>query len=115
MHPLPAGLPSMPDPCAGVPANPWCSGQVIMPSAGRCSAPTVTAALKLAKREHFRSVSVKVARGKWSRHKAVGRRVRIRLNLGTGPSRNVWVRFLERITVRGHRETIRFARVYHRC
>jgi hypothetical protein len=25
MHPLPAGLTSMPDPCAGVPANPWCS------------------------------------------------------------------------------------------
>jgi hypothetical protein len=24
LHPLPAGLPSMPDPCAGVPANPWC-------------------------------------------------------------------------------------------
>jgi hypothetical protein len=24
MHPLPADLPSMPDPCAGVPANPWC-------------------------------------------------------------------------------------------
>jgi hypothetical protein len=24
MHPLPPGLPSMPNPCAGVPANPWC-------------------------------------------------------------------------------------------
>ena len=24
MHPLPAALPSMPNPCAGVPANPWC-------------------------------------------------------------------------------------------
>ncbi len=24
MHPLPRGLKSMPDPCAGVPANPWC-------------------------------------------------------------------------------------------
>jgi hypothetical protein len=115
MHPLPAGLPSMPDPCAGVPANPWCSGQVIMPSAGMCSAPVVTATLKLAKRESFRSVWVKVARGKWRRYKARGRRDRIRLNLGTGPSHNVWVRFLERITVRGHRETIRFARVYHRC
>jgi hypothetical protein len=115
MHPLPAGLPTMPDPCSGVPANPWCSGQVIMPSAGRCSAPLVTVALKLAKRESFRAVSVKVARGKWRRHKAHGRRDRIRLNLGTGPSRNVWVRFLERITVRRHRETIRFARVYHRC
>jgi hypothetical protein len=26
MHPLPTGLPTMPDPCAGVPANAWCSG-----------------------------------------------------------------------------------------
>ena len=24
MHPLPKGLPTMPNPCAGVPANPWC-------------------------------------------------------------------------------------------
>jgi hypothetical protein len=24
MHPLPRGLPTMPKPCAGVPANPWC-------------------------------------------------------------------------------------------
>ena len=26
MHPLPQGLPTMPDPCAGVPANAWCPG-----------------------------------------------------------------------------------------
>jgi hypothetical protein len=26
MHPLPKGLPTMPNPCAGVPANAWCSG-----------------------------------------------------------------------------------------
>jgi hypothetical protein len=24
MHPLPSGLPTMPNPCAGVPTNPWC-------------------------------------------------------------------------------------------
>jgi hypothetical protein len=24
LHPLPKGLPTMPDPCKGVPANPWC-------------------------------------------------------------------------------------------
>ncbi len=27
MHPLPRGLKSMPNPCAGVPANPWCPAQ----------------------------------------------------------------------------------------
>jgi hypothetical protein len=26
MHPLPPALPSMPNPCQGVPANPWCPG-----------------------------------------------------------------------------------------
>jgi hypothetical protein len=26
MHPLPTNLPSMPDPCFGVPSNPWCEG-----------------------------------------------------------------------------------------
>jgi hypothetical protein len=25
MHPLPSGIPTMPDPCSGVPANPWCA------------------------------------------------------------------------------------------
>jgi hypothetical protein len=116
MHPLPAGLQSMPDPCSGVPANPWCNGQVqVVPAAGRCSAPFVTVTLKTAKRESFRSVSVKIGRGKWRLVKARGRRVRIKLNLGRGPSHNVWVRFLERITVRGHHEFVKFARVYHRC
>jgi hypothetical protein len=116
MHPLPSGLPSMPDPCSGVSANPWCSGQVqTMPTAGRCSARFITVRLTLAKREKFRSLSVKVARGKWHRHAAHGRRARLRLDLGAGRSRNVWVRFLERITVRGHREFVRFARIYRRC
>jgi hypothetical protein len=117
MHPLPSGLPSMPDPCAGVPANPWCSGQALpMPSAGRCTrARFVTVRLKLAKRERFRSLSVKIARGKWHRHKAHGRHARVRIDLGRGRSHNVWVRFLERITVRGHHEFVKFARIYRRC
>jgi hypothetical protein len=25
MHPLPSGIPTMPDPCTGVPANAWCT------------------------------------------------------------------------------------------
>ncbi|HLM97590.1 MAG TPA: right-handed parallel beta-helix repeat-containing protein [Acidimicrobiales bacterium] len=28
MHPIPAGLPSMPNPCTGVPSNAWCRGGV---------------------------------------------------------------------------------------
>ncbi len=26
MHPLPKGIPTMPNPCPGVPSNAWCSG-----------------------------------------------------------------------------------------
>jgi hypothetical protein len=115
MHPLPAGLPTMPDPCSGVPANPWCSGQVILTTAGRCSARSVTISLTVAKRESFRSVSVKIGRGPWRRYRAHGRRAHITLPLGAGASRNVWVRFLERITVRGHHEFVKFARIYRRC
>jgi hypothetical protein len=37
------------------------------------------------------------------------------LDLGVGRSRNVWVRFLEHITVRGHHEFVKFARIYRRC
>ncbi len=116
MHPLPSGLATMPDPCSGVPANPWCSNQAPpMPTAGRCSARFVTVRLRLSKREKFRSLSVKVARNRWHRHKAHGRRVTVRLDLGRGRSRNVWVRFIERITVRGHHEFVKFARIYRRC
>jgi hypothetical protein len=99
-----------------VPANPWCSGQLQpMPSAARCSARLATVRLSLARRERFRSLSVKVAQGTWRRHKAHGRHVRVRIDLGRGRSRNVWVRFLERITVRGHHEFVKFARIYRRC
>jgi hypothetical protein len=88
---------------------------VILPTAGRCTPRFVKVTLTAAKRESFRSVSVKIGRGKWHTYKAHGRRFRIRLNLGSGPSHNVWVRYLERITVRGHHEFVKFARVYHRC
>ena len=80
-----------------------------------CVAQFVTVNLKVAKRERLTSVSVKIARQKWRRHKASGRRTRIRLDLGAKRDHNVWVRFLERIKVRSRAETIRFARVYHRC
>jgi hypothetical protein len=31
MHPLPKNLPTMPDPCADVPVNPWCPGRPVPP------------------------------------------------------------------------------------
>jgi hypothetical protein len=35
---LPAGLPTMPDPCAGVPANPWCPRPATPSSSGSAAA-----------------------------------------------------------------------------
>jgi len=80
MHPLPSGLATMPDPCSGVPANPWCNGQVL--PTHKCVARFVTVNLSVAKRDRFISVSVKVACRKWRLHKAHGRHTRIRLDLG---------------------------------
>jgi hypothetical protein len=34
MHPLPQNLATMPDPCVGVPVNPWCPGQSASPPGG---------------------------------------------------------------------------------
>ena len=35
MQPLPKSLPTMPNPCAGVPVNPWCPGRPISADAAR--------------------------------------------------------------------------------
>ncbi len=41
MHPLPTGLPTMPNPCVGVPANPWCpQGAPLNAASAPGSAPT---------------------------------------------------------------------------
>ncbi|MDQ6777474.1 MAG: hypothetical protein M3071_14940, partial [Actinomycetota bacterium] len=57
MHRLPANLPTMPSACVGVPANPWCSGQVATVT-GCVAASRTRAALALARGESFVSVSV---------------------------------------------------------
>jgi hypothetical protein len=41
MDPVPSGLPTMPNPCAGVPANPWCPAPAA--SAGNATQPTPAA------------------------------------------------------------------------
>jgi hypothetical protein len=45
MHPLPTSLPTMPDPCSGVPANAWCPGTTAVVRGGRGAAPASVAAL----------------------------------------------------------------------
>jgi hypothetical protein len=49
----------------------------VLPATGRCTARFVTVGLTLAKRERFRSLSVKIGRGRWQRHTAHGRRTAV--------------------------------------
>lgn len=114
MHPLPSGLPTMPSPCAGVPANPWCSGQVVTVKSCVASAHT-RVALAVALRERLVSVSVKVGSGKAVTHKAHGRTAKVTVALGTVHGRKLRVKFVERIKVGRHRESVSFTRIYRRC
>jgi hypothetical protein len=106
---LPPAQPTMPSPCAGVPADPWCSGGVTVMKA--CVARSFHVSLALAVRERFTSVIV-ITGGVARTYRRHGRTavVLVRLN-----RRSVRVKFVEWIKVRGHREKITFTRIYHRC
>jgi hypothetical protein len=113
MPPVPSGLPTMPHPCSGVTADPWCSGQVIRVAG--CSARSVSLRLSLAVRERFVSVAVKAGGRKAVRDKARGAHRTVRVGLGAARHRRVRVGLTEQIMVARHRETIKFTRIYHRC
>jgi hypothetical protein len=113
MHPLPANLATMPNPCTGVPANPWCSGQV--EAVTRCvTSERVRVRLAVARRERLVSVSVRVGGGGTVTYRARGRR-KITVTLTLGSARKRSVTFLERIKVGRHLELIYFTRRYRRC
>jgi hypothetical protein len=113
MPAVPNTLPTMPHPCGGVTADPWCSGQVT--TVARCAARFVSTGLNLAVRERFVSVSVRVAHRRSIAHKARGRRARVRFFLASARHRRLRVRFVLHLKVGKHRETTRFTRIYHRC
>jgi len=114
LTPLPAGLPTMPNPCGGVPySNPWCQGQVT--DVSRCAARAVSLALSLAVRERFVAISVKVGRARAITYRARGAHKTLHFGLGPLRDRRVIVRFVEHIKVGRSPETIRFTRVYTRC
>ena len=114
MHPLPTNLPTMPDVCAGVPANPWCSGQVSTVKGCVASAHT-RVPLTLALRESFVSVSVRVGRAKTVTHRAHGRKATVSVDLGSARGRRLRVLFTERIKVGRAREKVTFTQIYRRC
>lgn len=113
MHPLPAGLATMPHPCAGVPVNPWCGGQRVVVRG--CAGRAVSVPLALATRERLESLSARVDRGKWVLYQFYGGVPRtISVPFG-GRRGTVTLTVAEYLRVGRHRETLRFTRVYHRC
>lgn len=114
MHPLPAGLQTVPNACANVPANPWCSGQVT--TVESCaSSQFVPVLLELSFGEQFVSVSVAGEGGVFRTVPAAGRRTTITVDLGDQVHGTISVHFVEHIKVASNNETISFTRIYHRC
>jgi hypothetical protein len=102
MHPLPAGLPTMPDPCRGVPANPWCVSRACV------RGPRLRITLDLPPGEGIMRVTY---RGKRLRPR--GQIVTIKLPEGRrGPFR---VRLVERLRTPSGIVTRRVVLDYRRC
>jgi hypothetical protein len=111
LHPLPAAsqLPTMPNVCGGIPADPWCSGETT--TVKGCAAPTVSVPLSTAVGEKVKSVAVKV-NGTAQSVTAGTASVRVSLGAVSGTAK---VLVTETLTVGKHAETFTFTRVYKRC
>ena len=109
---MPSAQKTMPNPCAGVPADPWCSGQVTRVKAcvaGR----TIRVSAVLAPRQRLVGFTARVpgARGaRVARHEKT-----IVVQLPARPRGLLRVTLTERIKVRGHLEHFSFTRVYRGC
>jgi hypothetical protein len=111
MHALPTSqLPTMPNVCGGVPADPWCGGQTVKVKG--CTAAKATLKLQLPVVESFKSVTITLG-GTTNTYKASGKAFRRRLSLGSKGKTRVGV--LERIRVAGHAEQVSFTKVYTHC
>ena len=109
---LPPPQATMPNPCAGAPADPWCSGQIsTVKACVRSRSLSIPAAL--APKERLVSLSGRVSGARGARVARRGARLSVRLR------RHVRGRFRvvvsERISIRRHREAFTFTRVYRGC
>jgi len=120
LPPLPSGLTTMPDPCAGVPANPWCAGGLGLPGgAGRSptsGSPAIGSCISgrhlvlHIRRRGLRRAEVFV---NGRRVRVVrGRRLHARINLRGLPAGTVNVRV---VAIRRNGRRITRARTYHTC
>jgi hypothetical protein len=108
---LPPSQPTMPHPCSGVPANPWCSGKVT--SASACVARHFRIHALLAPRDRLLGFSGRVAR---ARGVTVTRRGRaLIVHVARHAKSRFRVTAIERIRVRRHVEHFSFTRAYKTC
>ena len=109
---LPPPQQTMPNPCARVPANPWCSGQVTaVPACVRAS--TIRVSAPLAPRQRLVRFTALVS-GARNAH-VVTRGGIVNVSFAPLPRGRFRIRFLERISVGKHVESFSFTRVYHGC
>jgi hypothetical protein len=107
---MPPAQQKMLNPCAGAPADPWCSGQV---STAKACVPgsALRVGASLAPRDHLLRFTARVVGGGGT-SVAQGHVVRVSLR---GLGRHFRVVFTERIKVGKRTESFSFTRVYHRC
>ena len=104
--------PTMPNPCAGVPASPWCSGQIASVRAcvhgDRLSIPAVRGP-----RERLIGLAGRISGAPGAR--VVRRGARLSVQLIAGAHGSFQVKVSERISIRRHRELFSFTRIYRGC
>jgi hypothetical protein len=106
---LPPAQQSMGNPCKGVPADPWCSGQVTRIRACLRGGHPFRVRALLAPREKLLRFSARFGRHRFSTHRRV---LKVKLGRRHGHLR---VKFTERIRVGRAREHFTFTRIYRLC
>jgi Periplasmic copper-binding protein (NosD) len=106
---LPAAQRSMSNPCRGVPADPWCSGQVTRVGACLRGGHPFRVRALLAPREKLVRFSARFGRHRFSTRRRV---LKVKLGRRHGHLR---VKFTERIKVGRKREHFTFTRIYRLC
>jgi len=109
---MPPSQQTMPNPCAGVPANPWCSGQVMKMHV--CfRARTLRVSAPLAPRQRLLRFTARVS-GAGNAH-VVAHRGAVAVSFNRRPRGRFRILFRERIAVSRHVESFSFTRIYHGC
>ncbi len=118
LMPLPA-QPTMPDPCAGAPRNPWCPDNAINPGAygvqGQRCVSRRHFVIHLFRRHGARVLSARVRVAGRSMRVHLGRNPTARVVLTGLPKGRVQVRIVMRVRTRHGTRTVRFTRTYHTC